>query len=57
MLFASVVESGASVETVVSDDTGLGRLEALSLRFSPFVPTSPQASEPVSDPTFFLLAF
>jgi hypothetical protein len=29
VLFASIIESGASVETVMSDHTGLGRLETL----------------------------
>jgi len=45
VLFASVVESGASVETVVSDDTGLGRLEALRIkRFLPVLPHTPHTA-------------
>ena len=54
MLSASIAQSGASVETVVSDDTGLGCLEVL--RHDPSVLGSPRIPHTVSDPVLFLLS-
>ena len=51
MLFASAVEHGPSVETVVSDDAGLGRLEAL--RLDSFFLGLSHIPYPIFDPTFF----
>jgi len=52
MLPASVTQPGASVETVVSDDTGLGCLEVL--RHDPSVLGSPHVLHTISDPVVLL---
>ena len=55
MLFTSAFEFGPPVEAALSDDTGLGRLEALIL--GPSVFGSPRASHVVPDCIFIPAAF
>lgn len=54
MLPASITQSGTSVETVVSDDTGLGCLEVLG--HDPSVLGSSHIPHTISDPVCFLLS-
>jgi len=54
VLPASITQSGTSVETVVSDNTGLGCLEVLG--HDPSVLGSSHIPHTVSDPVCFLLS-
>ena len=54
MLPASITQSDTSVETVVSDDTGLGCLEVLG--HDPSVLGSSHIPHTISDPVCFLLS-